>query len=462
MSIQHKLALPSGHIIDKYRIESVLGYGGFGIVYKAMHQTLEQYFAIKEYLPQEIATREGITVRPLSEQEAENYQYGKERFLAEAKQLAGFRHTNIVGCNDFIEANGTAYLVMDFESGLSLSELLRSRKRQGKPLSEDEIKRIILPLLDGLAAVHARGVLHRDIKPANIFIRRSTEQPVLIDFGSAKQGFSERSKSMAPYTEGYAAMEQIEEAGNLGPWTDIYALGAVMWRIIADKNPPKVESRISATVRGKPEPLKPAVEVGKGRYSQAFLQTIDKCVEVKEEDRYQSAKELQQALSEETTEARLARQDAEQQATSVRTRVVENKPMSFFAAIKSCFKIKTSGRACRREFWWFQLYFILGLVAFSFLLAVVSAPLALGDEESFYMAYGLFSLVFLVWAIISAIQGVTVTIRRFHDVGISGWWLLLIVLFWYLGFVALIVIALLPGYEGENRYGPNPQYARQN
>ena len=328
-SASNLLALSAGHVVDKYRIESVLGYGGFGIVYKAVHVALGRQVAIKEYLPQEIATREGSTVRPLSERESGDYEYGKARFLDEAKQLAGFSHSNIVGCSDFIEANGTAYLVMDFEDGLPLDKLLRSRREQNNSLSEDEIKRVVLPLLDGLAAIHEHGVLHRDIKPSNIFIRRRTEQPVLIDFGSAKQGFSERSKSMAPYTEGYAAMEQIEEAGNLGPWTDIYAIGAVMWRIIADENPPKVESRSFAAVRGRPDPLRPATEVGKERHSAAFLQVVDKCLAVREDRRYQSAQELQQALRHPTLSEAGAGAEAHSEADAERESAPGKSPAGY-------------------------------------------------------------------------------------------------------------------------------------
>ena len=334
-----KNALPVGHVIDKYRIGDVLGSGGFGIVYRGQHQDLGLDVAIKEYLPLEIAVREGTSVQPLSSESREHYDDGLRRFLDEAKRLVQFNHPNVVRCRDFRRTNGTAYLIMDFEDGLPLSELLISRKEQDNPLSEDEIKRIVLPLLDGLDAVHAHGVLHRDIKPANIFIRRSTEQPVLIDFGSAKQGFSEHSKSMAPYTEGYAAMEQIEAAGNLGPWTDIYALGAVMWRMVANDNPPKVEDRSFAAVRGKPDPMVSALEIGKERYSGAFLQAIDKCLEVQEESRYQSAEALQDAL-------RTQRRAVTEDATGTPTAMHESEQMPSHA-LASGRRLTTSHRSLK-------------------------------------------------------------------------------------------------------------------
>ena len=296
MPESQKNALPAGHVIDKYRIGDVLGSGGFGIVYRGRHQELGLDVAIKEYLPPEIAVREGTEVQPLNSESRENYDEGMRRFLEEAKRLVQFNHPNVVRCRDFFRANGTAYLVMDYEDGLPLSELLRRREEQGNPLSGDEIKQVILPLLDGLAVVHAHDVLHRDIKPGNIFIRKATEQPVLIDFGAAKQGFSEHSKSVWAYTQGYAPMEQIEQGGKLGPWTDIYAIGAVMWRIVAGDNPPKAEDRAIAQVRGNPDPMTTAVELGERKYPSALLHTIDKCLSLQEKDRYQSAAGLSQAL----------------------------------------------------------------------------------------------------------------------------------------------------------------------
>ena len=291
-----KNALPAGHVVDKYRIGDVLGAGGFGIVYRGKHQELGLDVAIKEYLPPEIAVRDGTSVQPLSSDSRENYDEGLRRFLEEAKRLVQFNHPNVARCRDFFRANGTAYLVMDFEDGLPLSELLRQREEQDNPLSGDEIKQIILPLLDGLKVVHAHDVLHRDIKPGNIFIRRSTEQPVLIDFGAAKQGFSEHSKSVWAYTQGYAPPEQIEQDGKLGPWTDIYAIGAVMWRIVSGDNPPSAEDRMFAQARGNPDPMKPAAELSAEKYPSALLQAIDMCLSPQEKDRYQSAAALSQAL----------------------------------------------------------------------------------------------------------------------------------------------------------------------
>jgi serine/threonine protein kinase len=297
-STEHKLALPIGTMLQQYKVEAILGYGGFGIVYQARHQRLDLLVAIKEYLPQEMATREGNTVHPLSTLEEQDFIEGLQKFLDEAKQLVQFDNfPNVVKCRDFFEDNGTAYLVMNFEDGQELSDILRARQLQNKPLNERQIIGMITPILSGLKDIHEAGVLHRDIKPANIFIRRATEVPVLIDFGAAKQNFSTHGKSQSmPYTPGYAPMEQVEAEGNLGPWTDLYAVGAMLWRIIANQNPPRVEDRLSATHRGKPDPMTCATEMGKGQYSEAFLAAIDKSLEILEQDRFQNADEFMAAF----------------------------------------------------------------------------------------------------------------------------------------------------------------------
>lgn len=297
VNTENRLALPLGTVIQQYKIDSLLGYGGFGIVYKAEHVRLGKRVAIKEYLPSDLATREGTTVYPLNSRDQSSFEEGRSRFLAEAKQLVQFgNHPNIVDCIDFIEENGTAYLIMNFEDGLPLSDIIRRREANQNPLTENELLGVMRPLLEGLKTVHENGVLHRDIKPGNVFIRRSTEQPVLIDFGAAKQNFSTHTKSMAPYSPGYAAYEQIETDGSLGPWTDIYAIGAMMWRIVACQNPVPVEKRTSAKAFGKPDPMPPAVQLGAGRFSNNLLRIIDTCIALNETERFQTVAELINAL----------------------------------------------------------------------------------------------------------------------------------------------------------------------
>ena len=292
-------ALPPGAALRDYTIEEVLGHGGFGIVYRARHNELGNVVAVKEYLPIELALREGASVHPRSEACRAGYEDGLRRFRDEARALIEFQaHPSIVSCREFFRANGTAYLVMEYEDGLPLSELLRRREASGRPFDEADLLAVMVPLLEGLERVHEAGMLHRDIKPSNILVRRSDERPVLIDFGAAKQMAAERSKSLAPYTEGYAAWEQVGE-GKLGPWTDLYAVGAVIWRIVAGGNLPwdpphplKVEKRANAALRGEADPMPSARKLGAGRFSAGVLDAIDRCLKLNEQERVRGCGEL--------------------------------------------------------------------------------------------------------------------------------------------------------------------------
>ena len=292
-------ALPRGAALRDYTIEEVLGHGGFGIVYRARHNELGNVVAVKEYLPIELALREGKSVHPRSAACRAGYEDGLRRFRDEARALIEFQsHPSIVSCREFFRANGTAYLVMEHEDGMPLSELLQRREASGRPFDEADLLAVMVPLLEGLARVHEAEMLHRDIKPSNILVRRSDERPVLIDFGAAKQVAAERSKSLAPFTEGYAALEQVGE-GKLGPWTDLYAVGAVMWRIAAGGNPPwepphpvKVEKRATAALRGEADPMPSARKLGAGRFSPGVLAAIDRCLKLNEKERVSDCGEL--------------------------------------------------------------------------------------------------------------------------------------------------------------------------
>ena len=321
-------ALPSGTVLHDYVIESELGSGGFSMVYLARHCLNANWlFAIKEYFPRELAARDndGGTIRPMNTQSEKAFEDGLRRFRDEAEQLRTFRNEPyIVSCLNYFEENGTAYLVMDYDDGLPLSEFIERREAAGQPFTETDLLAVVEPLLEGLAVVHRAGVLHRDIKPRNIFVRRPDDitgrpaQPVLIDFGAAKQNYLEQhSRSRAPYTPGYAADEQISSEGDIGPWTDIYAVGALMWRMVAGGCPDDLrlsvayesenyvtgsavwspapcaaEKRAYALRRGRPDPMAPAAELGAGRFSRHVLKAIDRCLALDPEDRPQDCGEL--------------------------------------------------------------------------------------------------------------------------------------------------------------------------
>ena len=281
----HKQALPTGYLLQNHRVVSVLGVGGFGVTYLAEHVTLGQKAAIKEYLPNEFALREGATVHPKSETDREDFEWGLSRFLDEARTLARFEHRNVVRVRDYFEANNTAYIVMDYEEGEPLDRLL---ERHGT-LTEAQLNRVLLPIIKGLGEVHAAGFLHRDTKPSNVFVRRSDESPVLLDFGAARQALGRKSKSLtAVASAGYSPPEQYESEGEQGPWTDIYALSALCYRAITGSAPTEAPRRQSRLARRQPDPVPRLADSLPDGYSKALLEAVDWGLRVIETERPQS------------------------------------------------------------------------------------------------------------------------------------------------------------------------------
>jgi serine/threonine protein kinase len=282
------VALPVGFALQEYTIEAVLGAGGFGITYLARDNNLQCQVAIKEYLPNDLAVRSaGKTVLPRTDSDTHGYRLGLERFLAETRVLAGFRHPNIVRVGRFFEANGTAYMVMDYEQG----EPLRDWLFRHTPVDEATLKRMFLPLLDGLEVVHSAGVVHRDIKPANIYVRDGDGSLVLLDFGAARQTTGVASKSLTSIiTPGYAPFEQYHTRGAQGPWTDLYALAGVLYWLVTGQKPLEAPSRV------KHDTMPTAATAAAGRFSPAFLAAIDWGLTVDEEARPRSVAEFRAAL----------------------------------------------------------------------------------------------------------------------------------------------------------------------
>jgi serine/threonine protein kinase len=287
-------ALPAQHRLHWYALERVLGQGGFGITYLARDSNLDQAVAIKEYLPVEVATRRpDASVRSRTEDQGERYRWGLDRFIREARTLARFDHPNIVRVLSVFEHNNTAYMVMRFEEGENLAALLERRRT----LPEDELMRVVLPILDGLELVHNAGFIHRDIKPDNIHIR-DDGSPVLLDFGSARHSLGHARTVTILVAPGYAPFEQYYSSGeNQGPWTDIYSLGATCYRAIAGIAPMDAIARSKGILGSTREILIPAATIGSGRYSAGLLKAIDHALEFSEKDRPQSIAEWRRELS---------------------------------------------------------------------------------------------------------------------------------------------------------------------
>ena len=270
-------------MLREWRIEEVLGVGGFGIVYRAKGIYFNELVAIKEYFPSSISERDPEdTVVPIDSEAEEVHALGLKKFVEEAKLLWNLstptRHPNIVSVRSLFEIHGTAYMVMDFEDGISLSRMIK----QGRRFNERSLWNILSPICQGLDRAHRVGVLHRDIKPPNILINEDN-RPVLIDFGSARFDTAEATSTKVTFhTPPYAAIEQYVKTYPQGPWTDIYALGVVMYECVTGEKPPEVLERLHA---GLGQPLAEGRWPG---YSKRFLSSVDAAMIVKPDDRPQS------------------------------------------------------------------------------------------------------------------------------------------------------------------------------
>ncbi|MBO4449166.1 MAG: serine/threonine protein kinase [Clostridiales bacterium] len=244
------LAVPIGTILDgRYLIGKVLGVGGFGITYLGYDLTLDYKVAVKEYMPSGFATRAEdkytLTVTSSSQQQA--YDEGLDKFLSEARTLAKFHNTpNIVSVQDFFKENNTAYFVMEYVDGESLKDYL---DKNGGRISYADASKILIPIMKALSKVHEQGLIHRDISPDNISIT-STGEPKLLDFGAARSAYAENKSVSVILKHGLAPIEQYSNHGNMGPWTDVYAMGASLYRCITGVLPPESIERIHAdTIR---------------------------------------------------------------------------------------------------------------------------------------------------------------------------------------------------------------------
>ena len=279
-------ALPAGTVIREWRLEDVLGVGGFGIVYKGRGIYFGELVAIKEYFPSSISERDSeSTVVPIGSDVEEVHALGLKKFVEEAKLLWNLstptRHPNIVSVRALFEVHGTAYMVMDFEDGVSLSRLLKD----GRRFNERSLWNIVRPISEGLDRAHRVGVLHRDIKPPNILITDGS-RPVLIDFGSARFEAAEATSTTVTFhTPPYAALEQYVKTYPQGPWTDIYALGVVLYECVTGEKPPEVLERMHGSMG---TPLADGTWPGFGK---RFLQAIDAAMTIRPTERPQSIRE---------------------------------------------------------------------------------------------------------------------------------------------------------------------------
>ncbi len=287
MPSQANLPLREGHQLENYRIERVLAAGGFSFVYLA-HDDKGAPVAIKEYLPSTLKLRVDDTMRPhVPDDELERYRFGIRCFFEEGRSLARLDHPNVVRVLNFFRANDTVYLVMRYERGRSLQEHIKSRRGA---LEELWFRTTFAQLLDGLREVHTHKLLHLDIKPANIYLRNDGA-PILIDFGGARQTLSDEGLKLPPtYTPGFASPEHHNNHAILGPWSDIYSIGATMYACLAAAAPQKAPARLEKDL------LPPAHKTWAGKFPEDLLAIIDWCLRLDHLERPQSVFALQKAL----------------------------------------------------------------------------------------------------------------------------------------------------------------------
>lgn len=290
-SAEDGLSLRIGARVAEFEIIQRIGEGGFSIVYLAMDHSLERTVALKEYMPSSLATRIGTThVQPRSQRHRDTFEAGLKSFVNEAKLLAQFDHPSLVKVYRFWEANGTAYMVMPFYQGVTVKDAIRAMP---EPPDEAWLLTLLAPLTEALMVIHAEHCYHRDIAPDNVILLAGSDKPLLLDFGAARRVIGDMTQGLTVILKaGYAPVEQYAEVPGMkqGPWTDVYALAAVVYWAITGSTPPASVGRMMS------DSFVPLGKCAAGRYSARFLQTIDRALILRPEHRTQTIEALRRDL----------------------------------------------------------------------------------------------------------------------------------------------------------------------
>lgn len=289
---QSRHSLPKGTLIDCYRVIKLIGSGGFSLIYLAEDEDTGGEVVIKEFMPKKFARRDQrLSVVPVEAKAEDNFNRSSRLFYQEVAALAALRHPHIVAMRSFFRANNTAYMVMEYYRGKNLAAYIKKRKGE---LSTSFIMRVFLPILDAMSMIHSRSYLHLDIKPSNIHLRAGSE-PLLLDFGAVHQfSGTQGRKTGQVVTAGYSPVEQYYQGGYVGPWSDVYAIGASIRACIEGKTPP------TAVERHAKDTLIPATSAFEDRYPYFLLQAIDWAMELDPLRRPQNAGELLTALKQQS------------------------------------------------------------------------------------------------------------------------------------------------------------------
>jgi serine/threonine protein kinase len=288
MAAQPNQSLPNGYRLNEYTIVRKIGGGGFSMVYLARDEA-NQPVAIKEYLPGALVLRtEGsVIVQANSDDNKNVFLHGMKCFFEEGRALAKINHPNVIRVANFFRANETVYMVMRYERGKTLQQHIQANRGN---IRESFIRRVFAQLLNGLRDVHTHKLLHLDIKPSNIYIRLDGS-PVLIDFGAVRQTLTQEESKLQPmYTPGFAAPEQYHNRERLGPWTDVYSVGASLYACLAGFPPQSADARLLN------DKLVQARVTWHGAYSEQLLELVDACLKLNYMERPQSVYSLQKVL----------------------------------------------------------------------------------------------------------------------------------------------------------------------
>jgi len=351
------LALAAGIRLEEFEVLSVIGAGGFGIVYQAFDHSLERRIALKEYMPSQYAYRsDGVTIKPRGSRDIETFEVGLRSFVNEARMLARFDHRALVKVYRFWEANGTAYMAMPLYEGLTLKQTLE--RGAGVPPEETWLRSLLYPLLEACATLHAAHCFHRDIAPDNIIL--TSGGPVLLDFGAARRVIGDATRTLTVILkEGYAPIEQYGGSAVLvqGPWTDIYALcGVLRYAITGHAPPPSVERLIA-------DRMEPLSALNPGNYSDAFLRGIDAGLALQPKDRPQDVAELRRMIDASPDAATVLRVPEQMPDPTTRDSPNDSAPPPHREAVRS--RVWIGGASLLVLLLWLAAYFLRNPVGHS-------------------------------------------------------------------------------------------------
>ena len=308
--VVHLDALPAGTRLSEFELQDLLGVGGFGLVYRAYDHSLHRKVAIKEYMPSALAARPtGLALSIRSSTDQATYDAGLQSFVAEARLLAQFDHPSLVKVYRFWEANNTAYMAMPLYSGVTLKQ---ARAQMSAPPPEDWLRAMLWSILQALQVLHDHNTLHRDVSPDNIFLQ-DVGPPVLLDLGAARRAISDKSRQHTAILKvNYAPIEQFAQAEDLkqGPWTDLYALAAVVYHCLCNEPPMPATARVVRDSMPPVDRVAATVKEHFGRaYSEPFVRAIAHALAVQPLERPQNVQAFVEELGLQVPSAGLGRFD---------------------------------------------------------------------------------------------------------------------------------------------------------